>query len=256
MPARIKVDLHSVLHTLSDISDMRDFITGNHGMRVAILSRAIAERMGLDEEQIEKTYYGGLVHDIGKFAVPEIILQKTTKLNQDEYEIIKRHAYFTAHILHNIVKDQRWQDMIDYASMHHERLDGSGYPNGFKGEQIPLPSRIVAIADMFDVMTARRFYAPRRSMKYVCRELKKEVKAGRIDENVVNTLLDMPLKELLGIIEYDEHEYFSMIQEDKALDNITLRDYCKISLRKKKTSADLQIIEHFEMYYKLEVHKE
>ena len=146
--------------------------------------------------------------------------------------------------------------MIDYAAMHHERLDGSGYPNGLKGKQISLPSRIVAVTDMFDVMTARRFYASRRSMIYVCRELKKEVKAGKLDGDVVDTLFDMPVKELLSIIEYDEHESFNMIKDDKILDNITLRDYCKILMRKKKTPADQQIIEHFDMYYKLEVHKE
>lgn len=252
-----KVDLRAVLHTLSDISDMRDFITGSHGVRVALLSRLVAEKMKLPPDKQEIVYYAGLIHDIGKFAVPEFILRKAGKLKPDEFEIIKRHSYFTGEILRRFIdKDNDWYSIAEYAEMHHERLDGSGYPNGSRKEEIPVEARIVAVTDVFDVMSAKRLYAKRRTIHYICKELAKEVKNGRMDKDVVDALEKATLKELLVIIEYDEHYKHEMIEQDEILQNVSLNKYCDILAKRKKSAEDRAIINRFEQFYQYEVHKQ
>lgn len=137
------------------ILEIHDPYTKGHSENVALLSSMIAKEMGFDEVQINEVYWIGLVHDIGKINIPNTILLKTGRLTEKEYEQIKHHPVWGADILS---ASDDLEMIVDGVLFHHERWDGAGYPNGLAGEQIPLYSRIIAVADTFDAMTSDRSY--------------------------------------------------------------------------------------------------
>ena len=142
---------------LSKALEYRDTDTNDHTYRVASYSRMIAEKLGLTEKDCRSIYLASPLHDIGKVAIPDAILLKPGKLDEQERETIKTHAAIGARIL----SDSNF-DLINLAAKiaesHHERWDGAGYPLGRSGEAIPLCARIVAIADVFDALTTERPY--------------------------------------------------------------------------------------------------
>ncbi len=145
----------TTVKSISSALDAKDTYTHGHSHRVTLYSLILAQEMGLDEEFIEEIETAGLLHDIGKIGVPEDILCKPGKLTDEEYGIIKQHASSAKKILGNIPSLK----LISlWASCHHERWDGRGYPNGYKEEEIPLCSRILAVADTYDAMTSNRSY--------------------------------------------------------------------------------------------------
>ena len=144
-----------VMITLAGTIDAKDKYTNGHSERVAKYSRMIAERAGLSEQAQGDIYYIGLLHDIGKIGVPDEIINKTSRLNDKEYAIIKTHPSIGADILE---KMSELPDIAIGAKYHHERYDGKGYPEGLKGEDIPLIARIIGIADAYDAMTSNRSY--------------------------------------------------------------------------------------------------
>lgn len=142
---------------LAKAGEYRDEETGNHVVRMAKYSYFIAKRLGLSDEEAQLIEIAAPMHDIGKIGIPDNILRKPGKLDPEEFEIMKTHA----RIGHEILKDSpsKYLQMGAIIALgHHEKFDGTGYPGGLAGEAIPLPARIVAVADVFDALTSDRPY--------------------------------------------------------------------------------------------------
>lgn len=140
---------------LSDAIDAKDAYTNGHSARVADYSREIAKRAGFSETMQNDIYLMGLLHDVGKIGISDTIINKTSKLSDEEYTIIKNHPVMGEKILKNITEFPKF---LIGARWHHERYDGKGYPDGVSGEKIPVEARIIAIADSYDAMTSQRSY--------------------------------------------------------------------------------------------------
>ena len=149
-----KVSLNSIM-AIANTIDAKDAYTSGHSLRVAKCAKAIAEKLGWSEEEARNIYHIGLLHDIGKIGVPDSILNKPSRLNEEEFALIKKHPVIGGEILKNV---RAIKGVADGALYHHERYDGKGYPLGLSGEDIPLCARIIAIADTYDAMTSNRIY--------------------------------------------------------------------------------------------------
>ncbi|MGH2710995.1 MAG: HD-GYP domain-containing protein [Actinomycetota bacterium] len=149
--------LHSrTLSTFASTVDLRDKPTSGHSSRVAHNARAIGITMGLAQGTLRAVYWAGLLHDLGKIAIPERILQKPGSLTPDEVVSMRRHSDIGANLLLSVSADLR--QIAEGVRSHHEKWDGSGYPRGLEGEAIPLTGRIVAVADVFEALTCNRPY--------------------------------------------------------------------------------------------------
>ncbi len=149
------------LSSLSSVLDAKDSYTQGHSLRVSLYSCVLARKYGLTEQEVAIIHYCALVHDIGKVGVPDTVLKKGGKLTIDERALINRHTITGYEVLKNI---SIMPDLAKVARSHHERWDGTGYPDGLSGEDIPLYARIVSIADSFDAMSSNRSY--RASMSF------------------------------------------------------------------------------------------
>lgn len=158
------------IYALTAAIDAKDSYTFIHSMNVSKYAVILAESLGMNDTDIEIVRDAGLLHDIGKISIPERILQKTSRLTDEEYDIMKTHV-------ENSTKMIRYLPDMDYVLPavvgHHERYDGTGYPRGLAGEAIPYMARILTIADCFDAMTARRPYKQPLSISYAINELEK-----------------------------------------------------------------------------------
>ena len=144
-----------IIKALAYAIDAKDRYTSGHSQRVAKYSVEIARRMGKSEEEQQKIYYSALLHDVGKIRVPEALINKPGKLTEEEFDQIIPHPVCSYHIVRNIYQDP----MIAFgAKFHHERYDGSGYPSGLAGDNIPEVARIIGIADSYDAMASNRSY--------------------------------------------------------------------------------------------------
>jgi HD-GYP domain-containing protein (c-di-GMP phosphodiesterase class II) len=157
--AKLFEDVHGLmmglLHALTSAVDAKDAYTCGHSERVALLARRLAKEIRLPDNQVDRIYMAGLLHDVGKIGVPEAVLQKTGRLTPEEFEQMKRHPGVGARILSDI---KQVEDIIPGVLHHHERYDGKGYPAGLSGQNIPLMGRIICLADCFDAMTSNRTY--------------------------------------------------------------------------------------------------
>jgi putative nucleotidyltransferase with HDIG domain len=143
------------LTTLADTIDLRDPYTAGHSKRVAAYSKLLAEDLGLTVHDVEQIESGALMHDIGKVGVPDAVLFKPGALDADERMLIRGHPVIGAGILRGL---PTMSEVVPCILHHHERVDGTGYPDGLCGEAIPLGARIIAVADAFDAMTTDRPY--------------------------------------------------------------------------------------------------
>ena len=150
--------LESFIRTLAASLDARDDNTAGHSARVGAIASGIAKAMELDEADCRLIYYAGLLHDYGKIGVRDDVLLKPSELTPEEYEHVKEHPLHTFRLLSKIRFPEDLADIPFVAAAHHERWDGSGYPHGLKGEEIPIGSRIVAVADAYDALTEERCY--------------------------------------------------------------------------------------------------
>ena len=167
--------------------DAKDQRTSDHSKRVALYSAQIARAYGLDEKQCRDIEWAAQMHDIGKIAIPDAILNKPSRLTDEEYATMKTHTTHGAEIL----KDFTLLDnVIDGAKYHHERYDGRGYPQGLSGENIPLFARIIGVADAFDAMTANRIYRQQMDFSYVLGEMERG-RGTQFDPQFVDILLKL-----------------------------------------------------------------
>jgi len=146
-----------LLYTMGEIGESRSQETGQHVKRVAYCTRLLAELHGMDAHDIESLYHASPMHDIGKVAIPDNILKKPAKLNADEWKVMQTHAQLGADVFKNSDKEI-FKVASVVALTHHEKWDGTGYPNGTKGKNIPIFGRITAIADVFDALSSKRVY--------------------------------------------------------------------------------------------------
>ena len=167
---RLHKTLLGTIEAISATLEFRDPYTAGHQHRVGDLAVSIATRLGWSEERIEGLRLGAFVHDIGKIAVPAEILTRPGKLTKAEYEIIKEHPRVGADILRKV--DLPWP-IMDMVLHHHERLDGSGYPDGLRGNQISREARVLAVADVVEAMSSHRPYRPGLGMQFALDELRK-----------------------------------------------------------------------------------
>jgi HD-GYP domain-containing protein (c-di-GMP phosphodiesterase class II) len=148
----------SILSTLAASIDARDPLTAGHSEKVTEYAVSICQELGLSKEYQEMIQVAALLHDYGKIGVPDAILKKPGRLTDEEYEIVKLHAEKTQRILQQINFEGVFSQVPEIAGSHHEKIDGSGYPNGLKGDEIPFGAKIIAVADFFEAVTARRHY--------------------------------------------------------------------------------------------------
>ena len=176
-----------VVHAFAKTVDYKHSYTSGHSERVAEYSREIAKRYGYDEARQEEIYIMGLLHDVGKIGVPESILDKPGRLNDIEFEYIKRHPVMGAEILSTVSEIPK---LVTGARWHHERYDGKGYPDGLKGEEIPEEARIIAVADAYDAMTSKRSYRDMIPQDHVKSEIEKGM-GTQFDPKFAKIMLDM-----------------------------------------------------------------
>ena len=167
--------------------DAKDPRTGGHSRRVAIYSKQMAKEYGLGEKDCQDIEWAANLHDIGKIAIPDRILNKDSRLTDEEYAIMKSHTTEGAKILSDFTL---LDHVIEGAEFHHERYDGRGYPKGLAGEDIPLYARIIGVADAFDAMTANRVYRKQMDFGYVLGELEKG-RGTQFDAQFVDILLKL-----------------------------------------------------------------
>lgn len=176
------------LEALGDALDLKDAETEGHSKRVTAFTIAIARAMGVSQDDIRIIARGAFLHDIGKMAIPDQILRKPAKLDPDEIAIMREHCYRGYQLLKRI---PFLQDAAEIVYSHQERWDGTGYPRGLKGEEIPLGARIFSIADTLDAITSDRPYRPAQSLTAARKEI--EVWSGRqFDPEIVKVFLSMP----------------------------------------------------------------
>ena len=175
------------IETLRHTVDAKDPYTRGHSDRVSEISVLIGEKLGLSEQDLRTLRIGGLFHDIGKIGVPDSILQKESKLTDDEYSEIKNHPAIGVHILSTA---SIFNDIIPIVKHHHEKYDGNGYPSKLKGEEIPFLARITTIADSFDAMSSKRSYRNSLPLDVIKEEFRKN-RGTQFDPELDDLFLDI-----------------------------------------------------------------
>lgn len=165
---QLKDSYLSVIKALANAIDAKDAYTHGHCERVKLLSIQIGKKLGLDKKDLEELEFSSLLHDIGKIGIPEGLLSKKGRLTKQEYAIVKTHPELGAEMIGEIPFLKRTKKII---LQHHERVDGQGYPQGLKGEQIDFLAKIVSVADAVDAMLSNRSYRDAESIDYVINEL-------------------------------------------------------------------------------------
>ncbi len=245
---KIKNYQKTLLALVKMIED-RDTYTGGHSQRVATYSKMIASKFGLDDTACENIYQAGILHDIGKIAIPDTILLKPGSLNEIEYHIIQEHVAIGVGILNKIPMFKELSVIIE---AHHERFDGSGYPNSLKGDEIVLEAQIMALADAFDAMTTSRIYKAKKSVSEAIQEIQSlrdihfrgdivDIAAEVLDTvHIDDTISQLPTNEL-------EKERFSYFYKDQVTQSYNL-NYFDLILIKNSYNFKYQFIYQFNIH--------
>jgi HD-GYP domain-containing protein (c-di-GMP phosphodiesterase class II) len=187
----------SILQVLAASIDARDFLTAGHSEKVTEYALGICAEMSMSKDYCEMIRVASLLHDYGKIAIRDSILKKEGKLNHEEREEIKTHVEKTKEILEQINFEGIYKEVPEIAGSHHEKIDGSGYPNGLKGEEIPLGARIIAVADFFEAVTSKRHYRDPMPLHEAI-GLLKESSGPHFDPNVVEAFFSYYKREYLS----------------------------------------------------------
>jgi len=184
---KLQKTLEGTIQTIDLITEARDPYTSGHQKRVAELSVAVAKELALPEDQIQGIYYAGLIHDLGKIQIPSEMLSKPGKLSKLEFDLIKTHPEAGYNMLKRI--EFPWP-LAEIVYQHHERMDGSGYPQKLKGDEILLEARIIGVADVIEAMSSHRPYRPALGMNVALEEIKKN-KSILYDEKVTEVFIEL-----------------------------------------------------------------
>lgn len=177
-----------LIYRLGDVVESRSEETANHVRRLSELSYQLCKLLGYPEEKANLLRQAAPMHDVGKIAIPDSVLLKPGKLDSEEWEVMKTHAEIGYKILAGS-KRSILQTAATIAHQHHEKVDGTGYPQGLKGDEISIEARIIAVADVFDALTHERVYKPAWPIEDVIEQMK-ESRGSHLDANIVDTLLD------------------------------------------------------------------
>jgi hypothetical protein len=184
---RFATSLKATIEAMSRTMEWRDPYTAGHQKRVALISVAIAKKLGLSDEQIQALYMAAMVHDLGKVGVPAEILTKPSRLTDLEMLMVQGHAESGYHILKDIPFHYPIAEMV---YQHHERLDGTGYPRGLKGDAICLEARILAVADTIEAMATHRPYRPGLGLDTAINEVMTEA-GSKLDQRIADAALEL-----------------------------------------------------------------
>ena len=187
--------IFSSLTIVASAIEAKDPYTRGHSNRVRLISLDIAKTLGLKQDELNVLEYGAMLHDVGKIGIRDDVLLKKGKLDDREYEHIMSHPFVGSKIIENI---NYYAPMMDCVKYHHEKYDGTGYPDNLKGENIPLLARIIAVADTYDAMTSTRPYREALTKKEAVTILT-DIKTTQLDPKLVDLFIDNNLFE----IDYD-----------------------------------------------------
>lgn len=224
-------DYEQHIFSLVNIIETRDRYTAGHTQRVAEYSVLIAEEMGFNEDKIDDLYRACMLHDIGKISTPDSILLKPGRLTKLEYKIIQNHVISSYEILKEV---DIYKDIAEIVRHHHERCDGTGYPQGLKCDEIPILSQIMTVADAFDAMTTNRVYKPKKSVQEALDELV-ELSGKQFNKEIVQTALvalkDIKLEDNISQVPTSqvEQERFSYFYKDQVT-NVYNKEYLEFIL--------------------------
>ncbi len=168
----VSVDYHEIIECIVSALDAKDPYTAGHSQRVSDMALTLSEFLGLREEEKEKIHIAAHLHDIGKIGIPDSVLHKPESLSEKEWEAMKKHPRIGAEILS---KSRHLKELKDIVLYHHERFDGNGYPDGLKGDEIPVGARIIAICDSIDAMTSDRGYRIAYSLDHCYEEIEQNL---------------------------------------------------------------------------------
>ncbi len=172
---------------MSKIIDFRSPFTAMHSAGVAATATALAELAGMSEDECKMMRIAGYLHDIGKLKIPEEILEKPGKLTDEEFNVMKEHAYYTWVLLKDV---KGFEQITSWAALHHEKLNGNGYPFHLSGSELPLGSRIMTVADIFSALAEDRPYRKSMEKEKVIDILKGDVERGLLSSSIVKLLID------------------------------------------------------------------
>ena len=178
-------DMISIAEIFAKVVDATSHFTATHSNNVAKVAKELARIIGFSEQEVKQFYLAGLLHDLGKLAIPNTILNKCGKLDNDEYEIVKQHSYYSYRIMEEV---DGFQTIASWVGTHHERLDGSGYPFKLKSDQISFGSRVLAVADIYCALIESRSYRHGMTIKEALGVMNEMVLEMKIDANIVNVL--------------------------------------------------------------------
>ncbi len=204
MFAEQEKQFRSILEVMAASIDAKDTLTAGHSINVTRYAMGIATELGFKDSEIDVVRTAGLLHDYGKLGIDDHILKKPGRLNEEEYNIIKKHVTITRNILEKMSFARKYKNVPVIAACHHECLDGSGYDYGLTSKEIPFMSKIITVADVFEALTADRHYRPALPEEKALSILQEGVDAGKYDGNIVNALRDY-LEKVSG----NTHESFS-----------------------------------------------
>ena len=184
--AELEGNLESIVRSLIKAVEAKDPYTAGHSERVKEYSLMLGRSLGLGPYEMRILELGSLVHDVGKIGIPDQILTKPDRLTDDEYEQVKQHPVDGVNIIEGI---SLFQECLPIVRWHHERLDGTGYPDQISGDEIPLLVRITAIADVFDAMVSTRAYRAGLDVEFVFNHLRESAAKGQLDASLVDSFI-------------------------------------------------------------------
>lgn len=214
-----RVTIQAIM-TVANTVDAKDDYTKGHSMRVAAYAELLAQRLGWPEEDIQNIYYVAMLHDVGKIGVPDAVLNKPFRLTDVEFRLIKGHTMVGAEILNDF---KTFPNISVGARYHHERYDGTGYPEGLKGESIPLVARVIGLVDSYDAMTSNRVYRRRLNDDVVMEELEKG-KGTQWDPELVDIFIDLIKEGALEKVWMPEEDMAAPIFDSGKILGLTMGD--------------------------------
>jgi putative nucleotidyltransferase with HDIG domain len=237
-----------MLYSFIAISEQKDAYTAGHSKRVAYYATRIAEALHLPHNEVDAIYKIGMLHDIGKIIVPESVLLKPERLNEIEMSLMKDHVTAGFDILNPI---SFYEEMSYIVRAHHERYDGSGYPDGLEGDKIPLHSQIIGIADTFDAMTTNRIYKARKSVHEAADEIASlagtwfEPSLAKTAQAFFRTLPEIEHVNQIPTTEIEKHR-FSYFFKD-ALTNVYNGEYLNLHLSENAVAQNYNCFNFFQI---------